>query len=103
VIPMGPVKQYTAEPSDEPLTMVVYPGADGESHWYDDDGQSFDYRAGKSMSVVTRWTDAARTLSIRLAAGSNTIGLPRRLLVRVAGAEKSTEVRFTGREVEVTL
>ncbi len=30
VIPMGPVKQYTDEPSDEPMTLVVYPGADGD-------------------------------------------------------------------------
>ena len=46
VIPMGPVKQYTEEPSDEPMTLVVYPGTDGVSSLYEDDGHSFDYRTG---------------------------------------------------------
>ncbi|HEX5439134.1 MAG TPA: TIM-barrel domain-containing protein, partial [Gemmatimonadaceae bacterium] len=29
IIPLGPVKQYTAERVDGPLSLVVYPGADG--------------------------------------------------------------------------
>ncbi len=29
IIPVGPVKQYTSEPIDEPITLRVYPGADG--------------------------------------------------------------------------
>ena len=29
ILPMGPVKQYTDEPVDGPLTLQVYPGADG--------------------------------------------------------------------------
>ena len=43
---MGPVKQYVDEPGDGPLTLVVYPGADGTSSLYEDDGKSFDYRQG---------------------------------------------------------
>jgi hypothetical protein len=103
VIPMGPVRQYTSEPSDEPLTMVVYPGADGESHWYEDDGNSFDYRRGKSMSVVLAWRDASRRLTLRLASGSKQRGLPRKIVFRVAGSPKTTEVTFTGRELSLTL
>jgi len=49
VVPMGPVKQYVDEPSDAPLEMVVYPGADGTSSLYEDDGRSFDYRQGKAF------------------------------------------------------
>ncbi len=100
---MGPVKQYTSEPSDAPLTMVVYPGADGESHWYEDDGKSFDYRRGESMSVVMSWRDASRHVSLRLAPGSKQIGLPRRIVFRVAGSPKATEATFTGRELSLAL
>jgi alpha-glucosidase/alpha-D-xyloside xylohydrolase len=103
VIPMGPVKQYTSEPSDEPLTMVVYPGADGESHWYEDDGNSFDYRRGESMSVVMSWRDASRRLSLRLAPASQPRGLPRKIVFRVAGSPKTTEATFTGRELTLAL
>ena len=44
ILPMGPVKQYTGEQVDGPLTVHVYPGADGAFLLYEDDGQSFDYR-----------------------------------------------------------
>ncbi|MFI5233878.1 MAG: DUF5110 domain-containing protein, partial [Gemmatimonadales bacterium] len=103
VIPMGPVKQYTAEPSDGPLEMVVYPGADGESRWYEDDGNSFDYRRGKSMSVVMAWHDASRRLTLRLAPASQQRGLPRKIVFRVAGSAKTTEATFTGRALTVAL
>ena len=29
IVPTGPVKQYADEPSSEPLTLTIYPGADG--------------------------------------------------------------------------
>ena len=103
IIPMGPVKQYTSEPSDEPLTMVVYPGADGESQWYEDDGRSFDYRRGESMSAQMTWHDAARRLTVRLAPGSKFIGAPRRISVRVVGSSKSTAAVFAGHELTLTL
>ncbi len=103
VIPMGPVKQYTAEPSDAPLEMVVYPGADGESHWYEDDGNTFDYRRGESMTVVMSWHDASRRLTLRLAPGSKQRALPRKIMCRVAGSPKTTEATFTGRELTLTL
>ena len=44
IIPMGPVKQYVDEPVDGPLTVTVYPGADGAFAMYDDDGRTFEYR-----------------------------------------------------------
>jgi alpha-glucosidase/alpha-D-xyloside xylohydrolase len=103
IIPMGPVKQYTSEPSDEPLTMVVYPGADGESHWYEDDGKSFDYANGESMSAVMTWHDKTRRLSIRLASGSKFFGVARHLRIRLAGSPNSTEAIFSGKELSLTV
>ena len=49
IVPMGPVKQYTAEKVDGPLAVTVYPGADGAFLLYEDDGSSFNYRKGEWM------------------------------------------------------
>lgn len=104
VIPMGPVRQYVSEPSDEPVTLIVYPGADGESSWYEDDGNTFDYRRGDFMRITMTWRDAARRLALNLAPGSRMHApAPRRIDVRLAGSTKLTSVSFTGREIEVLL
>ncbi len=63
IIPMGPVKQYVSEQRDEPVTLIVYPGADGESSWYEDDGNTFDYRRGDFMRITMTWHDATRRLT----------------------------------------
>ena len=104
VIPMAPVRQYVGEPTDEPMTLVVYPGADGESSWYEDDGETFDYRKGESMRVTLSWQDAPRRLTLRLAPRSRLLGpAPRRVVVRVAGTKVAKAVSFTGRTLEVQL
>jgi alpha-glucosidase/alpha-D-xyloside xylohydrolase len=104
VVPMGPVRQYVDEPRDEPTTLVVYPGADGESSWYEDDGNTFDYKRGDFMRINMAWRDSARRLTLNLAPGSRMRApSPRRINVRVAGSTKLTSLTFTGRELEVTL
>ena len=104
VIPMDPARQYTDEPVTDPTTLVVYPGADGESTWYDDDGKSFDYRRGDAMRVVMTWRDASRRLSLRLAPGYRLRSpSPRRFSVRVAGSSTLKTVEFTGRPLDVSL
>ena len=86
------------------MTLVIYPGADGTSTWYDDDGLSFDYRNGEWMRVEMVWEDAARTLTLRLARGSRMLGPnPRRFEVRVAGAPATKTIEFTGRPMEIVL
>ena len=67
IVPHGPVREYTEQQTSEPMTMVVYPGADGAFTLYEDDGRSFDYRQGRQMRLAMRWNDAARRLSIGLA------------------------------------
>jgi alpha-glucosidase (family GH31 glycosyl hydrolase) len=102
VIPMGPVKEYTEQPSDEPLTLVVYPGASGSRTMYDDDGHTFDYRTGAWMGLEMSWDDRRHTLSLQLARGSKMLAPgARRIDVRVAGAKDSRPVTFDGRRVTV--
>ena len=104
VIPMGPVKQYVDEKVDGPLRLVVYPGADGTTSVYEDDGRSFDYRKGQFMRIAVAWQDAGRRLSLTLAPGSRM--LPpgtRNIEVVLAGQAAGKLVTFSGKPVEVRL
>jgi uncharacterized protein DUF5110 len=102
ILPLGPIKQYTDEPSDEPLTLLVYPGANGASALYEDDGISFNHRRGEWMRVALAWRDATRTLALRLAPGSRMLPpAERRMVVRVAGTASESAVTFRGRPLEV--
>ena len=64
ILPLGPVKQYTSEHSEAPVTLQIYPGADGDFRWYDDDGASFAYKEGDFLSLHCNWNDGTRTLTI---------------------------------------
>ncbi|MGH9160795.1 MAG: TIM-barrel domain-containing protein, partial [Vicinamibacteraceae bacterium] len=97
ILPLGPVKQYTDEPVDGPLTLTVYPGADGSAALYEDDGKTFGYRKGDWMGIEMTWRDAARTLTLRLADGSRMRPPEKRPIeVRLAGQKETRSVTFTG-------
>jgi alpha-glucosidase (family GH31 glycosyl hydrolase) len=85
IVPTGPVKQYAAEPSSEPLRLTVYPGADGQSSVYDDDGLTFDYERGEFSVLDVAWNDATRTL--RIAPGQAGRKEERELLVSIVGGK----------------
>jgi alpha-glucosidase/alpha-D-xyloside xylohydrolase len=104
VIPLGPVKQYTDEKVEEPMTLVVYPGADGSAALYEDDGKTLNYRGTDWMRIQLAWNNAARRLSIQLAPGS-AMRPPtsRTFVVRAAGSQNTQRVTFAGRPVSVTV
>lgn len=104
ILPLGPVKQYTSEKVDAPLTLVVYPGQDGSYTLYEDDGSSFAYRQGEFSKIEMKWNDAARQLSLRLVAGTRMVpSTSHRLEVRLAGEKPTMPVRFTGQPVSLKL
>ena len=104
ILPLGPVKQYAEEPVEAPLTLVVYPGADGASSIYEDDGKSFNYRKGDWMRIEMAWKDADRKLTLRLAPGSR-LRPPakRKIEVRLAGEKTTKSVVFDGSPLEIRL
>ena len=104
ILPLGPVKQYTAELSDEPLTLQVYPGADGTFTLYEDDGVSDNHERGDWMKLEIRWTDRDRVIDLRLAAGSRMRPpAARPIRVRVAGATAARDITFSGVPLRVQL
>jgi alpha-glucosidase/alpha-D-xyloside xylohydrolase len=103
IVPTGPIKQYTDEPVDGPLTLTIYPGADGAFLVYEDDGKSFDHRKGAWTGIELTWQDAPRRLTARLAPGSRMLTPRRRLAVRLAGAQTTKDAVFDGRELTISL
>ena len=102
ILPLGQVKQFTGEKIDEPLSVSIYPGADGAFLLYEDDGTSFNYRNGEWMGTQLTWNDARKVLRIELVPGSRMLLLGNRPMV-VKVADISRSVTFDGTPVEVDL
>jgi alpha-glucosidase/alpha-D-xyloside xylohydrolase len=64
ILPFDPIRQYTGETVQEPTTLRIYPGADGDFTLYEDDGISLDYLKGKAAWIHCTWDDAHTTLHI---------------------------------------
>jgi alpha-glucosidase/alpha-D-xyloside xylohydrolase len=104
ILPLGPVKQYTGEKVDGPLTLQIYPGANGAFMLYEDDGISFNYRKGEWMGIQMAWNDRGRRLTLRLARGSKMLPpLRRNIEVRLIPDKATRKVVFEGRPVEVQI
>jgi alpha-glucosidase/alpha-D-xyloside xylohydrolase len=101
LLPLGPVKQYAAEKVNDPLSVVIYPGADDSLLLYEDDGSTFSYRSGDWMGIQMMWNEAQRSLSLDLAPGSRMVPhAPRDLEVKLAQSTKS--ITFSGRPMRVS-
>jgi alpha-glucosidase (family GH31 glycosyl hydrolase) len=104
LLPMDPVRQYTAEKVDGPMTLWIYPGADGKSTLYMDDGETFDYRKGKCAHVDIEWNDTGRRISLRLKDGSQMLAQAKRhIQARVVGEETHKDFTFDGRPASIKL
>jgi len=104
IVPMGPLKQFTSQHVDGPLTVTIYPGADGSFDVFEDDGRSFAYRQGDWMGLSLRWDDRSRRLSAALTPGSRMRPPATRAIdVRVAGRSGVRRMSFSGRPVSLTL
>jgi alpha-glucosidase (family GH31 glycosyl hydrolase) len=100
ILPLGPVKQFTDEKVEGPLSISVYAGADGSFLFYEDDGNSFNYRKGEWMGIQMRWNDARRILKLELAEKSRMLA-PGRRNIEVKLGSTAKNVVFEGRAVEV--
>lgn len=104
IIPTGPVKQYTEERDDGPVTLRIYPGADGAFSLYEDDGKTFNFRNGEYMRTAISWNDHSRQLNIRLAKGSRHWGpLERSFRVQVIGESEAHDIVFRGSAVRTVI
>jgi alpha-glucosidase (family GH31 glycosyl hydrolase) len=104
ILPLAPVREYVEQQVSEPMTIVIYPGAEGAFSLYEDDGRSFDYRKGGFTRIAMAWRDADRRLTLRLAPGSRMLPpMKRELQVRVAGSTAVKAVAFDGKLVDIKI
>jgi alpha-glucosidase (family GH31 glycosyl hydrolase) len=101
IFPLGPVKQFTSEEVDEPVSISIYPGRDASFLLYEDDGCSFNYRKGEWMGIQMDWHDANRALTLRLATGSRMLPPTRRKL-DVKLEHQTRPVVFDGSPLKVS-
>ena len=92
--------EYTGQITEEPLEILVYPGADGEFILYEDSGDSYDYTNGIANQVSLKWDDTRRMFKIGKAAHQFPQSINgRKCLINVIGNIK--EVIYTGVPMEI--
>ena len=100
IVPIDPIRQYTGQEVDEPMTLKIYRGANGNYTLYDDDGTSLEYLQGDSVQTRFKWDDAAKTLSIEPASKQTAT---RTFKIELIPDGTAKEIRYAGQRLEVSL
>jgi len=101
ILPLGPVKQFTGEKVDEPLSVTVYPGSDASFLLYEDDGISFNHRKGDWLGIQMSWENASKKLTMQLAPGSRMLPpSPRTIAVQLGETKRSAA--FEGKRIDLS-
>jgi alpha-glucosidase len=102
ILPVGPVKQYTQQTTSAPLTLRIYPGADGAQSLYQDDGISFAYLRGQFSRILCTWNDQQRLLTLQADAAGK---LPMRdgIVASIAGQPGSKPLTLQNGSASVRL
>ena len=105
IIPFDPVRQYMAEPVDEPTTLRIYTGADGQFTLYEDDGVSLDYLQGHATWTKLTWDDSEQRLTLEPGAPEGTSSQPlrRSFEILLIPGGRTTRVNYGGERVIVSL
>lgn len=102
IVPLGPVKPYADAPSNEPIEIRVYPGADGSFSLYDDAGDGFEYTRGDYSLIRFTWNDRDGILSIAPREGRYSSNPRFRILCKSA-ASTAREVSYSGGAMRISL
>ena len=70
IVPIGPDIKYTGERPADPITLVVYTGADGKFSLYEDDGVTNGYERGEFARIPMSWSERSHTVTIGKREGS---------------------------------
>jgi alpha-D-xyloside xylohydrolase len=64
ILPLGPEQEYVDEHPGTPLELRIYPGSDGNTSLYADDGVTYAYERGQRSWIHMHWSDLSRTLTL---------------------------------------
>ncbi|MBO9561771.1 MAG: glycoside hydrolase family 31 protein [Niastella sp.] len=104
IIPFDPIRQYIDQPVNEPTTLRIYTGADGDFTLYEDDGISQDYTKGKGSWTRITWSDKGKKLTLAPQAPKGAINEVKQRSFKVLLLPQGTtkEVTYTGKAVNVS-
>lgn len=100
IIPLDPVRQYTSQEVDEPTTLRIYPGSDGEFILYEDDGRTLDYLDGEFILTRLAWDDEEQILTIEPQKGNP---VNRQFRVELAGESVEKTVDYKGHRIRIEI
>ncbi|MDB5135322.1 MAG: hypothetical protein JWP37_1925, partial [Mucilaginibacter sp.] len=70
IIPMGPNVEYATENPGGAIELRIYPGADGEFKFYEDENDNYNYEKGNYSTFSFKWNDKLHRLTISDRKGS---------------------------------
>lgn len=70
ILPWGPKVQYAQEKKWDKLEIRIYPGANGEFSLYEDENDNYNYEKGAFSTILFKWNEQNKTLTISNRKGS---------------------------------
>jgi alpha-D-xyloside xylohydrolase len=114
IIPAGGDIQSTAETEQQPITIFVAAGKDGEFTLYDDEGINYNYEKGLKSSIRLTYNDSKSTLTISGRDGEYP-GMAKERTIKIVKVDKDKPVgfdqvtakgktiKYRGKQIKVTL
>jgi hypothetical protein len=103
VIPMQPRMSHTGERPVDPLILNIFPGADGSTHVYEDEGEKLGYKQNQfAWTAVHHSSSATGATKIAIDAVQGSypgMATQRGYEIRLPGTWPPERVRWNGREV----
>ncbi len=114
IVPMGAVMEYATQRPADTLELRIYPGADGQFTYYEDENDNYNYEKGAHATFTFGWADKQKTLTISDTKGAFPGMLKSRVLNIVlvregnaAGEQEATRfdksVTYAGKAMKVAL
>ncbi|MBK0378667.1 glycoside hydrolase family 31 protein [Mucilaginibacter segetis] len=72
IVPMGPIMEYATEIPADLIELRIYPGADGEFTYYEDENDNYNYEKGMRATFTLNWDNSKKQLTISDTHGSFT-------------------------------
>ncbi|MDR0864398.1 MAG: DUF5110 domain-containing protein [Candidatus Symbiothrix sp.] len=100
IIPFGPDVQYATEKDWQTLELRIYPGADAEFVLYEDEKDNYNYEKGAYTTILFKWDDANKTLTIGERQGEFPGMLKERTFnLQVIGSKEVKTVKYSRKKV----
>lgn len=113
IVPMGPEIEYTDQKPADPITVIVYAGADGQFELYEDEGTNYNYENGNFSLIPISWSEKDQTLTFGKRQGQFN-GMIQNRVFRILKADSKNaivldnpgdqykEIKYNGNQVEVS-